>query len=80
MCGWRDGGKDGEMEGRMKGCRNEGRDEGRGAGTREHPGGRLHALRPAAVGEATQHQGTQPGKAGGAASREALRSEMLHFT
>lgn len=40
----------------------------------------LHALRPAAVGEATQHQGTQPGKAGGAASREALRSEMLHFT
>ena len=26
------------------------------------------------------HQGTQPGKAGGKASQEALRSEMLHFT
>ena len=43
-------------------------------------GGCLHALRPAAVGEDTQHQGTQPGKAGGTASREALCSETLHFT
>lgn len=28
----------------------------------------------------TLHRGTQPEKAGGKASREALHSEMLHFT